>query len=80
MAEKKKAYKRFGELTQRAMGPVRAEAERGDAGPSPAEEFAIRLNPEVARALEESAAERNTTPSEVVEEALRRFLNVRRWR
>ena len=79
MAAKKKAYERFGELTQRAVAPTPVEPEAPAVAPSATEEITILLHPEVARALEENALERNITPSEVVEEALRRLFNIRRW-
>ena len=78
MAEKKKAYQRFGDLTKQAMAPTPQEG----TGPVPAPEepLSIRLSPKVRRALEEQAAADNTTPSEIVEEALRRYLKAPRWR
>jgi Ribbon-helix-helix protein, copG family len=82
MTEKKKAYRRFEELARRATAPMTAEAERDRGGsgvtdtrsPS-AESVPILLSPEVRRALEQHAAAENTTPSEIVEEALRRYLD-----
>jgi hypothetical protein len=87
MAEKKKAYRRFEELTRQATAPKPAEAE-GDRGlmnprdrsggtgmgSPPAEALPIWLSPEVRRALEQHAAAEGTTPSEIVQEALRRYL------
>ena len=73
MAEKKKAYRRFEELTRRAVAPMADEVE----APS-AEALSIRLSPDVRRALEERAAADNTTPSEIVQEALRRYLELPR--
>ena len=86
MAEKKKAYRRFEELTRQATAPTAAEAEHdrdlmtGDTGMGspPAEALPIRLSPEVRRALEQHAAAENTTPSEIVQEALRRYLEIPR--
>lgn len=93
MRQKKKAYRRFEELTKRAMAPGSAEAERGragadrepdggDAGPGSAltEMLPISLSPEVCRALELRATADHTTPSEIVEAALRRHLEIRRSR
>jgi hypothetical protein len=91
MAEKKKAYRRFEELTRQATAPMGAEDERdrdlmnrrhrsgttGMGSPS-AEAVPIRLSPEVRRALEQQAVADNTTPSEIVEEALRRWLEIPR--
>ncbi len=86
MAEKKKAYRRFEELTKKAIAPMASEAEQdpgsvnrqagggGTGMGSPAEAFTIWLSPELRRALEQQAAADNTTPSEIVQAALRRFL------
>lgn len=91
--KKKKAYRRFEELTKRAMSPGSADAERdraaedlelgaGGAGPGSAltEMLPISLSPEVCRALELRATADNTTPSDIVEAALRRYLEIRRSR
>ena len=78
MAEKKKAYQRFEELTRQATAPIAAEDEGTGTGSPPAEALPIRLSPEVRRALERQAAADNTTPSEIVEEALRRYLEIPR--
>lgn len=75
MAEKKKAYRRFEELTRRAMEPTSVDAEPESM--APAEPLPISLSPEVRRALEQHAAAKHTTPSEIVEQALRRYLNSR---
>jgi predicted transcriptional regulator len=45
-------------------------------GSGPAESFPVRLEPELRQALDERAAQDETTPSEIVREALRRFLKV----
>lgn len=45
-------------------------------GSGPAEAFPVRLEPELRQALDERAAQDETTPSEIVREALRRFLKV----
>ena len=78
MAETTKAYQRFGDLTKQAMAPTTQEG----AGPvsAPEEPLSILLSPKVRRALEEQAAADHTTPSEIVEEALRRYLKAPRWR
>jgi hypothetical protein len=81
MADKKKAYRRFEQLTRKAMTPAAAESE-----PDPrtanawmaAPPLSIRLSPEVRQALEQHAASSDTTPSEVVEDALRRYLAIPR--
>ena len=89
MADKKKAYRRFEELTKRAMAAGGPEAGPGQGSPDgppadgsavedgPAElELTIWLSPEVRRALLERAATKNTTASRIVEEALRRQLRM----
>ena len=87
MAEKNRAYRRFEELTRQATAPMPAEAERdrnstnlrgGGLGSPPTDVLPIRLSPELRRALEEHAAATNTTPSEIVVEALRRYLEIPR--
>ena len=92
MANKKKAYRRFEELTKRARAPgseaepapdsTNQQAGGGDdaAGSPPAEEYSILLSAEVRRALELRAAADKTTPSQVAEEALRRHLEMTRRR
>jgi len=45
-------------------------------GSAPAETFPVRLDPALRRALDDRAAADNTTASEVVREALRRYLRV----
>ena len=75
MAEKKKPYQRFEELTKQAMARAGAEAEPGqDPSSAPEQELSIWLSPQVRRALLERAAAENTTASKIVEEALRRHL------
>jgi hypothetical protein len=86
---RKKAYRRFEELTKKAMAPGTAEAEPDQAstnlrpggegtgtGPLPAGALAITLSPEVRRAVEQRAAADSTTPSEIVQAALRRYLEI----
>ena len=79
MAEKKKAYRRFEELTKKAIAPAGDEGQGSmdpqHGGESPPEtELSIWLSPAVRRALLERAATNNTTASKIVEEALRRHL------
>ena len=45
-------------------------------GSGPADSFPVRLEPELRRALDERAAADRTTASDVVREALRRYLEV----
>jgi hypothetical protein len=92
MAEKKKSYGRSRsgvELTEEVIARMAAEAERGldvtklrrrrgrpSMGSAPAEAFPVRLEPELRKAVDERAAADNTTASEVVREALRRYFRV----
>ncbi len=90
MADKKKAYRRFVELTRQATDPMAAEVEDPGSvdlgrhsgasvvGFAPAEAPPIRLSPELRRALEQRAVADNTTPSDIVHEALRRYLDIAR--
>lgn len=79
MAEKKKkAYQRFEELARQATASIPAEADTIGKGSTTEEAIMIRLSPEVRRALEQQAAADSTTPSEVIEEALRRWLEIPR--
>ena len=45
-------------------------------GSGPADSFPVRLDPELRKALDHRAATDNTTASDVVREALRRYLKV----
>ncbi|MFN0026332.1 MAG: ribbon-helix-helix protein, CopG family [Acidimicrobiales bacterium] len=45
-------------------------------GSGPADSFPVRLEPELRRALDDRAATDHTTASEIVREALRRYLKV----
>lgn len=45
-------------------------------GSAPADSLPVRLDPELRKALDERAAADNTTASEVVREALRRYLKL----
>jgi hypothetical protein len=74
MAEKKKPYQRFEELTKRAIAPTGVEAEPGQDS-APEQELSIWLSPKARRALLERAAAENTTASKIVEDALRRYLS-----
>jgi Ribbon-helix-helix protein, copG family len=81
MADKKKAYRRFEQLTRRAMTPTAAENEPDPGTANPwmaAPPLPIRLSPEVRQALEQHAAATDATPSEIVEDALRRYLELPR--
>ena len=89
MAEKGKSHGRSKsgvELTEAVLARMAAEAEAGldvtklrrrgrpRMGSAPAEPFPVRLDPELRRAVDERAAADNTTPSDVIREALRRYL------
>ena len=92
MTEKKKSYGRTKsgvELTEEVLERLAAEAETGldlgklrrrpgrpRMGSAPAEVLPIRLDPELRHAVDERAATDHTTASEVVREALRRYLHV----
>ncbi len=77
------------ELTEEVLERMADEAEDGldvtklrrrpgrpAMGSAPAESFPVRLEPELRRALDERAAADDTPASEVVREALRRYLKV----
>ena len=92
MAEKKKSYGRTKtgvELTDAVLERLANEAEEGldvtklrrrpgrpAMGSGPAESLPVRLDPELRRALDDRAVADNTTASDVVREALRRYLKV----
>lgn len=78
------------ELTDGVLDRMAEEAEKGlditklhrrpgrpAMGSGPADSFPVRLEPELRDALDERAAADDTTASEVVREALRRYLKVR---
>lgn len=77
------------ELTEKVLDQMAREAEEGldttklrrrsgrpPMGSGPAESLPVRLDPELRRALDERAAADNTTASDVLREALRRYLKV----
>jgi Ribbon-helix-helix protein, copG family len=77
------------ELTDEVLERMAEEAEAGlditklrrrpgrpAMGSGPAESLPVRLEPELRQALDERAATDNTTASDVVREALRRYLKV----
>ena len=89
MAEKGKSHGRSKsgvELTEDVLARMAGEAEAGldvtklrrrgrpRMGSGPAEAFPVRLDPELRQAVDERAAADNTTPSDVIREALRRYL------
>ena len=92
MAEKKKTYGRSKsgeELTDEVLERMAADAEAGldvtklrrrpgrpAMGSGPAETLPVRLDPELRHALDSRAAAEHTTASDVVREALRRYLKV----
>ncbi len=92
MAEKRKTYgssKAGVELTEETLDRMAAEAEQGldvtklrrragrpPMGEGPAETLPVRLDPALRTAVDERASADKTTASEVVREALRRYLKV----
>jgi len=77
------------ELTEEVLDRMAREAEAGldtttlrrrpgrpTMGAGPAETLPVRLDPELRRAVDERAAAEQTTASDVVREALRRYLKV----
>lgn len=92
MPEKKKSHGRTKsgvELTDDVLDRMAREAEDGldittlrrrpgrpAMGSGPADSLPVRLDPELRRALDERASAENTTASDVVREALRRYLKV----
>jgi hypothetical protein len=77
------------ELTDEVLARMADEAEQGldvtklrrrpgrpSMGDGPAETLPVRLDPALRKAVDDRAAEDHTTASEVVREALRRFLKV----
>jgi hypothetical protein len=58
------------------VAKLRRRPGRPAMGSAPAESFPVRLEPELRQALDERAAADETTASEVVREALRRYLKV----
>lgn len=89
---KKKSYGRTKagvELTEEVLEHLAKEAEDGldisklrrrpgrpAMGSGPAESLPVRLDPELRKALDDRAVEEQTTASDVVREALRRYLKV----
>lgn len=92
MTEKRKTYGRSKagvELTEEVLDRMAAEAEEGldvtrlrrrpgrpAMGDGPAETLPVRLDPALRKAVDERASNEKTTASEVVREALRRYLKV----
>lgn len=92
MTEKRRTYGRSKagvELTEEVLDRMAAEAEEGldvtrlrrrpgrpAMGEGPAETLPVRLDPALRKAVDERASSENTTASEVVREALRRYLKV----
>jgi len=56
------------------LGALRRRPGRPTMGSGPAESFPVRLDPDLRRQLDERAAADDTTASEIVREALRRYL------
>ena len=79
MAEKKKAYQRFAELARQATAAsIPAEPDTIGEESLAGEAIMIRLSPETRRALVHQAVTDSTTPTEIIEEALRRYLEIPR--
>ncbi|HVF74021.1 MAG TPA: CopG family transcriptional regulator [Acidimicrobiales bacterium] len=92
MSEKRKTYGRSKtgvELTEEVLDRMAAEAEEGldvtrlrrrpgrpAMGDGPADTLPVRLDPALRKAVDERASSEKTTASEVVREALRRYLKV----
>jgi uncharacterized protein (DUF4415 family) len=92
MADKSKTYKtKTGKtLTDADIEAMAGEAERGYEveelktrrrgrpmlGSAPSEVVPVRLDPDLRQAVEERAKANHTTTSEIIREALRRFLDV----
>lgn len=92
MTDKKKSHGRTKsgvELTVEVLEQMAAEAEAGldvtklrrrpgrpAMGSGPADALPVRLDPELRQALDDRAAAEHTTASDVVREALRRYLKV----
>lgn len=92
MPERKKSHGRTKsgvELTDDVLDRMAQEAEDGldittlrrrpgrpAMGSGPADSLPVRLDPELRQALDERASAENTTASDVVREALRRYLKV----
>lgn len=92
MAKAKKSHGRTKsevELTDEVIERLADEAEAGldvtklrrrpgrpSLGSAPAESFPVRLDPELRQAVDDRAAAEDTTASEVIREALRRYLKV----
>lgn len=57
------------------VAKLRRRPGRPTMGSSAAETLPVRLDPELRRAVDDRAATDETTPSDVVREALRRYLN-----
>lgn len=58
------------------VATLRRRPGRPAMGSGPAESLPVRLDPELRQALDERASAENTTASDVVREALRRYLKV----
>lgn len=92
MSEKRKTYGRSRagvELTEEVLDRMAAEAEQGldvthlrrrpgrpAMGEGPAETLPVRLDPALRKAVDERASADKSTASEVVRQALRRYLEV----
>jgi hypothetical protein len=81
---RKKAYQHFERLTKQATAsaPAGVEPDHGSVDGAATgladETLPVRLSPDVRRALEHRAAAEGTTPAQLIEAAVRRYLGV--WR
>jgi hypothetical protein len=79
MAEKKKPYQRFQELARQATTSSNPARSDGNGETFLVEEaITICLSTELRRAVEQQAVADRTTPTEIIEEALRRYLELPR--
>lgn len=58
------------------VAKLRRRPGRPSMGSGPAEALPVRLDPELRKALDDHAAAKSTTASDVVRQALRRYLKV----
>ena len=88
MRRKKRATSGAVPVTDQPIDELAAEAERGydprtlrgrgrpPLGAGPSEVVPVRLDPQLRRALDDRAADEQTTQSDLIRRALRRYLDV----